>query len=77
MNVAAAVVMKRVGSRIMRATPTQNTVNRRAPRTATRRAATRAKTNTVRVITKNRPRGMPERAIWERRKDCRGSVSKI
>lgn len=70
MNVAAAVVRKRVGRRMMSAKPTQTTMKRRAPTRAMIRAARRAKMMTEMVMTMKRPRGKPVRATWEAMKDC-------
>ncbi len=75
MKAPAKVVMKRVGRRMSRAKPTQTTVKMRAPRTPITRAATSAKTSTPMVRTTKRPRGIPVRAIWERRNDCIWAVS--
>ena len=69
MNAPAKVVMKSTGRSTSSATPTQNAVNSSAPRRPITRAATRAKTKTVIVMTTKRRRGMPERANWERRND--------
>lgn len=62
------VVMKTVGRTTMRATPTINTVKRRATRMPTRRAATRENMKTVIVKTMNITRGKPVRAMFVRRK---------
>ena len=69
MNAAAKVVTNNVGSRMMRAMPTQTTVKTTAPRTARMRATTSAKTNTVMVRIRKRPMGREESDICERRKD--------
>ena len=53
--------------------PTQKAVKRRAPSKPMTRAASRAKTKTVTVMTAKRARGMPERAICESKKDWQGS----
>ena len=62
MNVAAAVVMKSVGKRMMRAKPTQVTINKIAPTRPIIRPASIAKMTTEIVMTMNRPRGKPVKA---------------
>ena len=69
MNVAAAVVMKRVGRSMIRAKPTQTTINIAAPRRPMIRAARIAKMATVMVMTTKRPMGKPVRATWEAKND--------
>ena len=69
MNVAAAVVKKSIGRRMIRANPTAATMKSTAPSNPMMRAAMRAKTATDMVMTMKRPRGKPVRAIWEAMKD--------
>lgn len=64
-----AVVTKRVGRRNMRATPAQKRMKTTEPRMARMRATRMAKMAMEIVITMKRPRGKPERAICEARKD--------
>ncbi len=71
MNVAAAVVKKSVGRRMIRAKPTQVTMKRTAPTRPIMRPARIAKMTTEMVITTKRPRGKPVRAIWEAMNDWR------
>ena len=72
---AMPVVMKRVGRRKTRAMPTQKTMKTTAARRARMSAAMTAKMATDIVSMKKRPRGKPERAMWEARKAWEGSLS--
>ena len=64
------MVKKRVGRRNTRANPIAVTIKRRAPSSPRMMPARTAKMATEIVRTRNRPRGTPERAIWDARKDC-------
>ena len=63
MNVAAPVVTKSVGRRMIRATPTQKTMKSTAPRRARISATMMAKMAMLIVIITKRPSGKPVRAI--------------